>query len=274
MNMRLLLAFALAAVAAVAAAAPVGAISGGTADSATTPLYPEVVALGYPPTPDLPPEFQGTALQRCVATLVADTVPTQARLLTAGHCAAPANVQLYVSFAADAPPTSSSWTPVDGTVVQQPGAGHDRGDPKDLGVVAIPDSMVPPGITPATLPAAGALATLRHGDQMAIAGYGCERVAQNGGPATVRCGNFTRRYTTAPFQALRPSILALNANTAGGACFADSGAPVFKLNDAPPRAVLATTSGGNALCNSVERFYRTDTPTARRFLRSQGIAVP
>ena len=94
----------------------------------------------------------------------------------------------------------------------------------------------------------------------------------------MRCGNFTRRYTTAPFQALRPFTLALNANTAagaqGGACFADSGGPVFRPDDAPPRAVLATTSGGNPLCNSVERFYRTDTPTARDFLRSQGIAVP
>jgi hypothetical protein len=64
------------------------------------------------------------------------------------------------------------------------------------------------------------------------------------------------------------------ADPPGGACFADSGAPVFKPNDAPPRAVLATTSGGNAVCNSVERFYRTDTPTARKFLGSQGIAVP
>jgi hypothetical protein len=274
---RVLLAFALGAVAAVAAAAPAGAISGGTADSTTVPLYPEVVALGYPPPPDLPPEFQGTALQRCVATLVADTVPTEARLLTAGHCANPGE-QLYVSFAANAPPTSTSWTPVNGAVVQQPGAGHDQGDPADLGVVAIPDSIVPPGITPATLPAAGALATLRQGDLLTIVGFGCERLAQNGGPANLRCGNFTRRYTTAPFQALRPFILALNANTAagaqGGACFADSGGPVFRPDDAPPRAVLATTHGGNPLCNTVERFYRTDTPTARDFLRSQGIAVP
>jgi len=275
---RLLLALAVGAAAALAASAPAGAISGGTADSPTAPLYPEVVAIGYPPPPDLPPEFQGTALQRCVATLVADTVPTGARLLTAGHCASPGE-QLYVSFAADAPPTSPSWTPViNGTVVQQPGAGHDHGDPADLGVVALPDAIVPPGITPATLPAAGAPATLRHGDLLTIVGYGCERLAQNGGPANLRCGNFTRRYATAPFQALRPFTLALNANTAsgaqGGACFADSGGPVFQPDEAAPRAVRATTSGGNPLCNSVERFYRTDTPTARDFLTSHGIAVP
>jgi hypothetical protein len=49
---------------------------------------------------------------------------------------------------------------------------------------------------------------------------------------------------------------------------------VFIPDDAPPRAVLATTSGDNPLCNSIERFYRTDTPTARDFLTSQGIAVP
>lgn len=110
---RLLLALGLGVAAAVAAAAPAGAIFGGTADSATAPLYPEVVAIGYPPPPDLPPEFQGTALQTCVATLVADTVASEARLLTAGHCAVP-DEQLYVSFAADAPPTSSTWTPVQG----------------------------------------------------------------------------------------------------------------------------------------------------------------
>jgi hypothetical protein len=273
-----LLALGLGACVAVAAAAPAGAIFGGTADSATAPLYPEVVAIGYAPPPDLPPEFQGTALQTCVATLVADTVASEARLLTAGHCAAPPDEQLYVSFAADAPPTSSTWTPVPGTVVPQPVSGRDRSDPEDLGVVAIPDSMVPPGITAATLPAAGALSTLRVGEPLTIVGFGCERLAQNGGPHNLRCGTFTRRYTTAPFRALRPSILALNANTAagaqGGACFADSGGPVFEPDDAPPRAVLATVSGGNPLCNAVGRFYRTDAPTARDFLRSQGIAVP
>ena len=53
-----------------------------------------------------------------------------------------------------------------------------------------------------------------------------------------------------------------------------TGGPVFEPDDAPPRAVLATVSGGNPLCNAVGRFYRTDTPTAHDFLRSQGIAVP
>ena len=179
-----LLALALGACAAVAAAAPASAIFGGTADSATAPLYPEVVAIGYAPPPDSPPEFQGTALQTCVATLVADTVASEARLLTAGHCAAPPDEQLYVSFAADAPPTSSTWTPVPGTVVPQPVTGRDRSDPEDLGVVAIPDSMVPPGITPATLPAAGALSTLRVGEPLTIVGSAASASRRTAAPTT------------------------------------------------------------------------------------------
>ena len=243
----------------------------------TPPLYPEVVGLGYPPPPDLPPEFQGTALHDVCRDARgghgAQRGPTSHRrpLRPSGRAA----LRL---LRGGPPPTSSSWTPVDGRVVEQPGAGHDSGDPEDLGVVAIPDSIVPPGITPATLPAAGALATLRHGDLLTIVGVGCERLAQNGGPANLRCGDFRRRYTTAPFQALRPFTPGAQrqhgGGAQGGACFADSGAPVFKPDDAAPRAVLATTSGGNPLCNSVERFYRTDTPTARDFLTSQGIAVP
>ena len=103
--MRLRSIFALTAAVVVIAVAPAAAITGGTPDSATSPRYPEVVAIGYPPPPDAPPEEQGLVFQSCTATLVADTVAGQARLLTAGHCAAPPDVPLHVSFAADAPPT-------------------------------------------------------------------------------------------------------------------------------------------------------------------------
>jgi hypothetical protein len=270
--------FALTAAVVAIAVAPAAAITGGTPDSATSPLYPEVVAIGYPPPPDAPPEEQGLVFQSCTATLVADTVAGQARLLTAGHCAAPPDVPLHVSFAADAPPDSSSWISVAGTVIQQPGAGHDRGDLFDLGVVAIPASIVPAGTIAATLPATGALSALRRGDRLVVVGYGCERLAQNGGFSNLICGTYKRRYTTSLFQALRPSTLVLNSNTAagseGGICYADSGGPVFEVGDTPPRAVLGTASGGNPLCNATSYHYRTDTPEARAFLASQGVAAP
>ena len=255
-----LLALALGACAAVAAAAPAGAIFGGTADSATAPLYPEVVAIGYPPPPDAP-SSRGPPCRR--ASRRSWRTPWPPRLGFSRPATAPRRTSTYVSFAADAPPTSSTWTPVQSTVVPQPVAGRDRSDPEDLGVVAIPDSMVPPGIIPATLPAASALATLRVDEPLTVVGFGCERLAQNRGPHNLRCGTFTRRYTTTPFQALRPATLALNANTAagaqGGACFADSGGPVFDPDDAPPRAVLATVT---AATHSAMRSAASTAPNA------------
>jgi hypothetical protein len=250
---RLLLAFALAAVAAVAAAAPAGAISGGTVDSATAPLYPEVVAIGYKPPPDLPPQFQGPPCRRASRRSWPTRCPPgpdsyRRPLRVAGRAALrllrrgrPAHVDVVDAGSRHGGPAARRRAMTKAT--PRTWASSRSRTPS------------PPGITPATLPAAGALATLRQGDLLAIVGFGCERLAQNGGPANLRCGNFTRRYTTAPFQALRPFMLALNANTAsgaqGGACLADSGGPVFRPDDARP-----------------ERCWRPHTAATRSATRS------
>ena len=110
-----------------------------------------------------------------------------------------------------------------------------------------------------------------------VVGYGCERLAQNGGFSNLICGTYKRRYTTSLFQALRPSTLVLNSNTAagseGGICYADSGGPVFEVGDTPPRACRNCERRQSAL-NATSYHYRTDTPEARAFLASQGVAAP
>ena len=172
-------------------------------------------------------------MQTCVATLVADTVASEARLLDGRPLRRAWTNSSMVSLRQPTAPVhvvdvDTGPRPRGPQPNQSPARGSPS-DPEDLGVVAIPDFMVPPGIIPATLPAASALATLRVDDPLTVVGFGCERLAQNRGPHNLRCGTFTRRYTTTPFQALRPAMLALNANTAagaqGGACFADSWRP-------------------------------------------------
>jgi hypothetical protein len=55
-----------------------------------------------------------------------------------------------------------------------------------------------------------------------------------------------------------------------GVCFGDSGGPHF-LGDS--NLVVATTSGGDAVCRAENHNYRLDTPQARAFL-GQFVALP
>jgi hypothetical protein len=274
---RLLLAFALAAVAAVAAAAPADAISGGTADSATAPYTRRWLPLGTSRLPTCRLSSKGPPCRRASRR----SWPT--RCPPGPDFSPPATARRKAS-------SSTSPSP------RTPRPPRRRG----RRFLARWYSNQAPAMTKATPRTWASSRSRTPSSRRASPPRRCPRPAHSrrcaraicwpssvsdanawrrtAVPRNLRCGNFTRRYTTAPFQALRPFILALNANTAsgaqGGACFADSGGPVFRPDDARPRAVLATTQGGNPLCNTVERLYRTDTPTARDFLRSQGIAVP
>lgn len=264
---RLLLAFALAAVAAVAAAAPAGAISGGTVDSATAPLYPEVVAIGYKPPPDLPPQFQGTALQTCVATLVADTVPTGARLLP------PATSRRRASSSTSPSPRTprprrrrgrrfpARWS-------SSQAAGHDQGDPEDLGVVAIPDSIAA-GHHPRD--AARGRRT-RDAAPGRSAGHRRFRMRAPGAERRSRELAVRQLHTPVHHRAV-PGAPAVHAGAqrqhgvrrAGRRVLGRLRRPGVQAGRRASGAVLATTHGGNPLCNTVERFYRTDTPRPATF---------
>jgi hypothetical protein len=78
--------------------------------------------------------------------------------------------------------------------------------------------------------------------------------------------------------AVNSAWLRLSQNPAtgdGGTCFGDSGGPNFLGAGASETAVIAgITITGDSVCRATNVIYRLDTPAAREFLMSQGIAVP
>ena len=77
------------------------------------------------------------------------------------------------------------------------------------------------------------------------------------------------------FNALNNTFLRMTQNPAtgnGGACFGDSGGPIF-MNYNDQRLLVAITITGDAVCRSTNVAYRTDTASARNFLAPY-IALP
>ena len=81
-----------------------------------------------------------------------------------------------------------------------------------------------------------------------------------------------RNVATLGFRNLLNAVLDLDENPAkgyGGACFGDSGGPVFL-----GKVIVATGITGDVACRAAGRYYRLDTPFARQFLASQGVTLP
>jgi hypothetical protein len=254
MNMRILLA-ALGCM--LVFAAPGQAISNGTFDGTG---HPYVGAVVY--------KFGTDKSVGCSGTLIAPTV-----FLTAGHClaflpsAGLTAADLSVSFSPD---TFAALNDIQALAYHvMPGFGRDLGDLRDLAVIILPAGSTA-GITPATLPTAGLL------DQMAanggLVGQAFETVGDGVIPAgTMGPARFTfdgkRYFSTSPFQALTQTWLKLlmnnDATGQGGVCYGDSGSGHFLPGT---RTIVATTTGGDAVCRAESYNYRVDTAGARGFL--------
>jgi hypothetical protein len=235
-------------------AAPGQAISNGTFDGNG---HPYVGAVVY--------KFGTQKSVGCSGTLISATV-----FLTAGHCLAglPENFSgLSVSFSPD---TFAALNDIQAVAFHvMPGFGRDLGDLRDLAVIILPAGSTA-GITPATLPTAGLL------DQMAAngglvgqmfdnVGYGVIPSWKNGPAQFTFDGK--RYFSTSPFQGLTRTWLKLlmnnDATGAGGVCYGDSGSGHFLPGT---RTIVATTTGGDAVCRAENYNYRLDTAGARGFL--------
>jgi hypothetical protein len=202
--------------------------------------------------------------QWCTGTLIAPTL-----FLTAAHCVypdadQPLGSQFYVSFAPDLlakkvkiiAATRYEWDPQ---------FGSSQANLHDLAIVTLPSGAAK-GITPARLPAAGALEQLaRRGTRFVNVGYGAYE-AGNGGTSYGYDG--FRRLSISTFMSLQPTWLNLqtnvNATGLGGDCFGDSGGPKFREGDAT--TIYATVTTGDAVCRATSVSWRLDTPEARGFL--------
>jgi secreted trypsin-like serine protease len=205
--------------------------------------------------------------------LISGTLISSRVFLTAGHCTAYLEnlgiSKVWVSF--DEVFDARKNTFYSGTVVTQPGYGHDAARLNDLAVVLLDKAV--PRITPAKLPPEGYLDQL--GPQglrdlkFTAVGYGNQERVVGGGPPVF--GPYgARRMAVGSFFALNENWLRLSMNPAledGGTCYGDSGGPNFLgAGGSETKMIVGVTSTGDTPCRATNVTYRVDTPSARAFL--------
>jgi hypothetical protein len=239
-------------VALLSIAAPAQAIMYGEVDGTRHPNVGGLVAPG--------PYSDGTRLY-CSRTLISPTV-----FLTAAHCDE-GMARVTVTFDPDYRAGDKTYT---GTWYADPLYSQHQNDPHDIAVVVF-DKPVK-GITPAHLPAAGALADLPGSQQFTSVGYGAYEVT-NGPGGHQYLYNDVRMVATGTLNAINPAWLRISMNPAkgdGGTCYGDSGGPNFL---GTTDILAATTITGDMICRATNVAYRLDTPSARAFL-GQFVTLP
>ncbi len=209
--------------------------------------------------------FSSGSFPYCSGTLISPTV-----FLTAAHCDIGRST-VYVTF--DSVFGANSKL-VSGTFYGDPLYNWAQDDPHDIAVVVFDQPVK--GITPAALPTAGSLGSLKVNQQFTAVGYGSqEAVNQPGGP--VNAYYDIREYSISSLNAINPAWLRLSQNPAtgdGGTCYGDSGGPNFLgAGKTETNIVAGTTITGDMFCKATNVVYRTDTESARSFL-SRFVTLP
>lgn len=262
----------LAAVAASLVLAPsAGAITFGQLDGNRHPSVGVLFA-------DWDPDSPGLDLL-CTGTMISPE-----DFLTASHCTEflpSVGVdpdEIFVTFSPD--PLNADGT-LRSTTKLLPATYHTHpdygvgGDPHDIAVVVLDSPYTK--ATPARLPRLNQLDSMKLKDQrFTTVGYGDVREIKQTGPNALFFDG-KRRFVTQGFNSLTKVWLKLDMNPStgsGGTCFGDSGGPHFLGAGANETNLLvALTVTGDSVCRSTDVDYRTDTASAREFLR-QFVTLP
>jgi hypothetical protein len=281
----------VAAAATLSVAAPASAINSYNAEPA--PERTEVGALVVQYDRDNNPATPDVVDWVCSGTMISADV-----FLTAAHCTTdwPAGVKFYVSLAQDTQAAIDASNALGGTpeqiaerVAVQGSAYWDQAypgnqaDAHDIAVIKFDQAQAADlakrwRFAPATLPRRNQLSDLGSraldAAQWQVMGYGTQE-AVNGPGGQTHPGGGVRMKAPLDFNALNPTWVRLAMNESrdlGGACYGDSGGPNFVILDG--KLVLAgTTITGDTPCYATNVAYRTDTDSARNFLK-QFVALP
>jgi hypothetical protein len=239
-------------------------------------------------------KFEGKLRPVCSGTLISAKV-----FLTAGHCTefdVERNLPVYVSFDPTYKPGASEV--IKGTPYLHPGfcfptpedKGKCRLPPKypeilgapnrairyDVGVVVLekPVRMATYG----ALPEAGLVDTLKEGQRLTTVGYGATGFDIGGEPPLppqpVLTGD-RYRATVRLLNTIDPAVGEMSVKTTGrslikgkgeGACFGDSGGPLFVGDQ--QTIVGVTSSVSTPVCRGPEYYQRMDLPRVLSWVRS------
>jgi hypothetical protein len=245
--------FTLVAAVALVCAAAASAIIGGRPDGSGHPAVGMLLA---------PQAFSDGTWEECTGTLISPTV-----FLTAEHCDE-GLATVKISFATQY--VAGKSTTYTGTWHGDPLYGKSESDPHDIAVVVLDKAVK--GVTPALLPKAGSLDSLRQGDAITSVGYGAQGVETGGGKPSFDYAD-VRYVATGSVNSITPSWIRASMNPStgdGGTCYGDSGGPNFVGGT---NVIGGTTITGDTMCRATNVDYRLDTPSARSFL-GQFVTLP
>lgn len=210
--------------------------------------------------------FSDGTWEECSGTLISPTV-----FLTAAHCDEGVSRVAVTFDSSYVYPTGTTYW---GTWHADPNYNQRQSNPQDLAVVVLDTPIT--DITPAQLPSADALNSLKGDQKFTSVGYGAQSVTNGPGGKTFHYADI-RYVATGTLNSITPTWLRISQNPStgnGGTCYGDSGGPNFLgAGSSETNIVAATTITGDTPCRSTNVDYRLDTASARRFL-GQYVTLP